>query len=52
MATYRVDSEHPQFSIEFSTIFGGDMRETQLLSYGSEVNKELTSRQSILFYQR
>jgi hypothetical protein len=34
MGTYLVDLEHPQFSMEFSIIFGGDMRETQLLSYG------------------
>jgi hypothetical protein len=34
MGTYPVDSEHPQFSMEFSTIFGDDMRETQLRSYG------------------
>jgi hypothetical protein len=34
MGTYLVDSKHPQFFMEFSTIFGGDIRETQLHSYG------------------
>jgi hypothetical protein len=34
MGTYLVDSEDPPFSMEFSTIFGGDMRETQLLGNG------------------
>jgi len=31
MGTKLVDSKHPQFHMEFSIIFCGNMRETQLL---------------------
>jgi len=31
MGTKLVDSKHPQFHMEFSIIFAGNLRETQLL---------------------
>jgi hypothetical protein len=52
MGTKLVDSKHPQFHMEFSIIFGGNLRETQLLmSRNGEANEEVTSGKSIFFYQ-
>jgi hypothetical protein len=52
MGTKLIDSKHPQFHMEFSIIFVGNLRETQLLMSGNgEANEEVTSGKSIFFYQ-
>jgi hypothetical protein len=52
MGTKLIDSKHPQFHMEFSIIFVGNLRETQLLMSGNgEANEEVTSGKRIFFYQ-